>query len=77
MEIKAAVKCLVLVLILLGAAMALVPPVAEAHIVCDDNLRFCLAGCTSSSPSSCRPSCYAEYNACESSFNQPPSKPPE
>lgn len=37
---------------------------AEAG-VCDDRLRFCLAGCTSTSPSNCRQKCYDQYNLCK------------
>jgi hypothetical protein len=32
--------------------------------VCGDHLMFCLAGCTSSSPSSCRTDCYSDYDSC-------------
>lgn len=32
--------------------------------VCEDRRDFCLAGCTSSSPSNCRSKCLAQYVCC-------------
>lgn len=44
--------------------------------VCQDNLDFCLAGCTSSSPSTCRTKCYSQYRLCEQLIT-PGTKPTE
>jgi len=41
--------------------------------VCGDNLQFCLAGCTSTSPSDCRSNCYATYNSCTKCDSDPPA----
>jgi len=32
--------------------------------VCEDQRDFCLAGCTSSSPSNCRTKCLTQYTCC-------------
>lgn len=67
---------LLLTVVGLTSVATLTPRKASAdHIVCNDNLQFCLAGCTSFSPSNCRTKCYNDYNACEALFQplQPPS----
>jgi len=63
------VKLVVLLLILCAAALLSKP--AEAHLVCDDNLRFCQAGCVGPNDTqSCRDGCLSDYTACEQSFEQ-------
>gem|GEM_PF-4973603 len=67
MRITRNLKLVVLLLVLCAAALLSKP--AEAHLVCDDNLRFCQAGCVGpSNTQSCRNGCLGEYTACENSF---------
>ena len=59
----------------LTGAATLVPRTVSAatgHQVCRDRLQFCLAGCTSSSPSDCRSNCHTDYRACEAMFDPVP-----